>query len=248
MEFILLASNRKKISSFKLMFLFITLFLVACDQEESTTQKDEDPMVNRIQTEPNEKHQSGSKIKIEYNAGILTIPKSFSSYSSVTSNRFFLEINTAWPDFGDKSYYENSDRENRIRFLLEVDKDSPTPFRDLHPIFKSRLKKGLYHPKDKDLRFNGLVGFKQKDQKFYSIYKVSDQDITTPMNTPLVMWCTTDKMRGQDMISKKGHCRYNLIMDPDLRIQVRFNKPLLNHFPEFHIKVMTFIKSIWTIK
>lgn len=99
-----------------------------------------------------------------------------------------------------------------------------------------------------DNRFNGLMGYKRKDQHYFRYYQVTHPSINNVMDTPIVLFCTADNVTGQDMISNQGSCRYNLIIDPALSIQIRFNKPHLKNFIALHEKVMQLINTIRTVK
>jgi hypothetical protein len=159
----------------------------------------------------------------------------------------FVNLNTAWPDFGDKYYSSISAQVDKVRFLFEVGTIN-APFKNLYHVMMKNKEKGLIEESIQDNRFNDLIGYKLKNKKHFSVYQVTASDISNVMDTPIVIRCTEDNVTGQDMISKQGHCRYNLIMDPALRIQIRFNKPHLKNFIALYEKAMQLINSIRTVK
>ena len=93
-----------------------------------------------------------------------------------------------------------------------------------------------------------IFGYRLKGRKYFSPYQVTDINVTNVMSTPIVISCTPDNFSGQDMLSKQGSCRDNLIMDPALSIQIRFNKTHLKNFIALHEKVMQLINTIMTVK
>jgi len=185
--------------------------------------------------------------RIEYQFGVLRISKEWHGYSKVSNHRVFVNLNTAWPDFGGKKYYSKSEHVDKIRLLFEAG-EATTPFKNLYHVMMKDKEDGLIEASVDDRRFNGLIGYKLKREIHFSLYQVTDETINNVMSTPLVIWCTGDHTTGQDMISNQGSCRYNLIMDPALSIQIRFNKPHLKNFIALHRKVMHLINTIRTVK
>jgi len=204
------------------------------------------PIAVKTYIEPTEKYHKGHN-QIDYEYGVLSVSEDWSSYSKVSNHRIFMELNTAWPDFGDKKYYGQSMPLDRVRFLFEAG-TREAPFKNLYHVMMKDKGDGLIEESVDDSRFNGLIGYKLKRETHFSVYQVTDKTINNVMSTPLVIWCTGDHTTGQDMISNQGSCRYNLIMDPVLSIQIRFNKPHLKNFIALHEKAMHLINTIRTVK
>ena len=200
-----------------------------------------------IQTyiKPSAKYPKGHN-RIEYEYGVLLVSKDWRGYSKVSNHRVFVDLNTAWPDFGHKKSSFKSAPVDKVRLLIEIEKQNT--FKNLYHVMMKNKEKGLIEESVQDNRFNGLIGYKHKKNIHFSVYQVIDTTVTNVMTTPIVISCTGDHTTGQDMISNQGSCRYNLIMDPALSIQIRFNKPHLKNFIALHEKVMQLINSIRTVK
>jgi len=205
------------------------------------------PVAIQTYIKPSAKYPKGHN-QIDYEYGVLTVSKEWSGYAHTTDTKMFVNLNTAWPDFGDKKYYSKSEHVDKIRFLFEAG-EATTPFKNLyHVMMMMNKEKGLIEESVQDNRFNGLIGYKEKKNIHFSLYQVTNATVSNVMATPIVISCTGDHTTGQDMISNQGWCRYNLIMDPALSIQIRFNKPHLKNFIALHKKVMQLINTIRTVK
>jgi len=155
----------------------------------------------------------------------------------------FLEVKTSWPEFGESNVYVQSSYVNRIRILFEIDAEgrSGVRFKDAFSGFKNRRPKLI----DLNSPYKGLLAYKREGVSG-EVYLSSSLGLLTPQGTPSVISCSEDNSYGLGPELMKGECRYTLIFDDDLRAQVRFNKPLLENFTEFHLSLLNFINSIRT--
>ena len=235
-------NNTNQVSIMLVVFLFM-VSITGCDP--FTEKPPVKPVAVLTQIEPTEKYPFASITRIEYEYGVLRVSEDWSSYSNVTNKRMFLEINTAWPDFGGRHYGKTAPI-NSVRLMFEI--NTHIPFKNIYLVMMRDKEEGRMEINKQDTRFNGLIGYKTKVENHFSYYQVVDANVTNVMATPIVIACTEDNHTGHDLISKQGRCFYNVIMDPALRIQIRFNKPHLKNFIALHEKVMQLIKSIRTVK
>ncbi len=231
-----------------LVVFLLVISLCGCKPatEKAATKAPEKPIAIKTYIQPTDQYPKGHN-RIEYQYGVLRISQSWNSFSRVTNKHMFVNLDTAWPDFGDKYYSSISAQVDKVRFLFEVGTIN-APFKNLYRVMMNNKEKGLIDESSQDNRFSNLIGYKLKSKKHFSLYQVTAPDITNVMVTPIVISCTEDNVTGQDMLSKQGHCSYNLIMDPALRIQIRFNKPHLKNFIALHEKAMQLINTIRTVK
>jgi hypothetical protein len=159
-----------------------------------------------------------------------------------------MDIDTAMPEFGDKVSLKKADSIDKVRLMLEVDRPGTqgVPFSDIYPGFSKLQDEGTFPKKANDFRFPDLDGYQQKNGR--GVYILKNIDLKSPAGTPITVSCSRDDSLSQDYKSKKGSCRYNLVFDPLLRVQVRFSKPNLHHFTELHENTMGLINSIREIK
>ena len=55
-----------------------------------------------------------------------------------------------------------------------------------------------------------------------------------PQGTPVFIKCTEDDANSMHAKMKGGRCEYNFVLDQELRVQVRINKPLMTDFSEVY--------------
>lgn len=206
------------------------------------------PVATIKNIQPTKLYPHGSIKIIEYSQGVFSIPERALRTDRMRNDRLFIDIETAWPEFGDIAYYASQPRINRIRLLFEIDRYSGVPFRNLYFGLKKAQQKQLILDEVYDHSIKGLIGYQFIGKDYFSYYQILDNNIRSPQDTPIVISCTYDNATGHDLITKQGRCRYNLILDSELRVQIRFNKPLLKNAVVLHQNIMQLIHSIWKKK
>lgn len=228
------------------LVLFILIIYVEPNRNPKTVKKSSvKPVVVKTYFKPTEDDPHGY-YRIEYDYGVFIISRDF-AHSSGVGSYGFLDVRTAWPEFGGRDYYGKSASIDEVRLIFEIGNDN-TPFENLYYSLQRNREKNAIDTRQYDRRFNGLVGYKLRDRSYFSLYEVTDKNTPNFMGTPTVIRCTEDNFLGHDLHSRQGSCRYNLIIDSSLRAQIRFNKPHLKNFIVLHKKVMQLINDIRTEK
>ncbi len=162
-------NNRRESKIFFIVVLFLKLIRVpsvffflfllqGCEQggSEVTEVIKQSPVAEETIIESTIGNWRDNKKRIEYSGGVLIVDRRYNEYSSIKHDSMFLDVETAWPDFGDSVYFSRSDHIDRIRFLFEIRRK--IPLKDLYSVFLDKQHRGELEENPSDYRFPGLLG------------------------------------------------------------------------------------------
>lgn len=206
------------------------------------------PVAVHTKIMPTELYPRGSINKVEYKYGVFLIPERFNPHISIKNGRLFFDIYKRWPEFEDSKYPKHQQRIiNKVRIIFDVRRDRDYNVDMRQNSLELELKSGRYVANEVDLSLAGLAGYKRKKKTYFGVdlYKVLDESITSPTGDQIYTSCS-NSVSSSDI--RGGTCSYGFIIDRKLRVKIRFNRPLLKHFPLLHTKVEQLIDSILTKK